>query len=89
MTCTLLAVASASVTESAVCSGRRGRALPGLPNLLNSKGGPLECANLIRTLLFPIIHSNVCLASNNSVRKNLSGGGEELGWVCHVSNSSG
>lgn len=60
MTCTLLAVARASVTESAGVRGA-GRGLgcySDVPNVLESIGGPIECANLIRTFLFPIIHPN-------------------------------
>lgn len=63
MTCTLLAVARASVTESAGegAGGVRAGCYSDVPNVLELSGGPIQCANLIRTFLFPIIHPNPIL----------------------------
>lgn len=58
MTCTLLAVATASVTGSVVANVGWGACYSDAPNVLEYIGGPIECANLIRTFLFPIIHPN-------------------------------
>lgn len=54
MTCTFIGSASASVTDSVYRLGLG--CYSKVPNGLKSIGGPMECANLIRTFLFPIIH---------------------------------
>lgn len=72
MTCTLLAVARASVTECASRAGENGCSVgyADEPSVRESFGGPMECADLIRTFLFPIIHRDPvqCLSRGQTAR---------------------
>lgn len=81
MTCTLLAVARASVTEVQVWGV--GRVYARAPGVLGSIGGPMECASLIRPFLFPIIHPNPDHARQELSSQALGSGDTVLEYACH------
>lgn len=72
MTCTLLAVARASVTGKVRVRVQQRRDAGAdwdyseTRSKLSAFGGPMECANLIRTFLFPIIHPNFLLVFSST-----------------------